>query len=107
MTFDKQTIRSVRTHLIMIILSIFIVYPMVWWIGAAFKTNAEIPLPTIFPEVWQFSNFTGGWYGLPKYGFERFYLNSAMIIIPIPMMKSVLLTTILTRNAICGNTVPL
>jgi ABC-type glycerol-3-phosphate transport system permease component len=80
---NKKTFIAVRTHILMTALSICIVYPMVWWIGAAFKTNAEIPLASLFPKEWQIRNFIDGWHGLPKYGFEQFYLNSAKIIIVV------------------------
>jgi multiple sugar transport system permease protein len=72
--------RALRTHIFMIILSFFIVYPIFWWIGAAFKTNAEMHEANIFPKVWMWSNFTDGWFGLPNYSFSHFYANSFKLI---------------------------
>lgn len=72
--------RSLRTHLLMAALSLLLIYPIFWWLGAAFKTNAEMHLPTIFPEVWMWSNFTDGWNALPKYSFGHFYINSFQLI---------------------------
>ncbi|MDL2317873.1 carbohydrate ABC transporter permease [Eubacteriales bacterium OttesenSCG-928-A19] len=72
--------RTFRTHLFMGLVSFVLIYPIFWWIGAAFKTNAEMSSATIFPEVWQWNNFTEGWNALPKYSFGTFYRNSFSLI---------------------------
>jgi multiple sugar transport system permease protein len=64
------------THILLLALSLVMFYPVLWWIGAAFKSNPELALPTLFPTVWMWENFTQGWNALPKYTFTYFYLNS-------------------------------
>ncbi|TDF98887.1 carbohydrate ABC transporter permease [Paenibacillus piri] len=64
------------THLILLVFSLIMFYPVVWWIGASFKSNPELALPTLFPTVWMWENYTKGWDALPKYTFTYFYLNS-------------------------------
>jgi ABC-type sugar transport system, permease component len=77
----KETLwRSLRTHLLMILLSLILIYPIFWWIGAAFKTNEEMSSANIFPKTWLWENFVNGWYALPSYSFGRFYLNSFELI---------------------------
>jgi multiple sugar transport system permease protein len=73
----------IRTHVIMIILSIIIIYPVFWWVGASFKSNAEMSDANLFPKVWMWSNYTEGWYGLPAFSFTHFYANSFKLILLI------------------------
>lgn len=63
-------------HVFMIIFSVIMVYPVLWWIGAAFKTNAELSSPNIFPSAPTWSNFTKGWHSIPGHSFSDFYLNT-------------------------------
>jgi ABC-type glycerol-3-phosphate transport system permease component len=74
----RLSVRSSKllTHVLLLILSLIMFYPVVWWIGASFKSNAELALPTIFPTQWMWENYTKGWVALPKYTFTYFYLNS-------------------------------
>ncbi|MET3550082.1 multiple sugar transport system permease protein [Paenibacillus favisporus] len=63
-------------HILMIVFCFVMFYPVLWWIGASFKSTAEISLPTLFPKVWLWQNYTEGWNALPKYTFTRFFMNS-------------------------------
>ncbi|MBU5344495.1 carbohydrate ABC transporter permease [Paenibacillus lautus] len=63
-------------HVLMIALCFVMFYPVLWWIGASFKSTPEISLPTLFPKVWLWQNYTEGWMALPKYTFTRFFMNS-------------------------------
>lgn len=68
--------RSVLLHAVLILFSLLMFYPILWWIGASLKSNAELALPTLFPKTPMWRNFTDGWMALPKYTFTYFYLNS-------------------------------
>ncbi|WP_248930978.1 carbohydrate ABC transporter permease [Paenibacillus hamazuiensis] len=68
--------RNWIVHLLLLALSLLMFYPVLWWIGASFKSNAELSLPTLFPGKWMWENYTKGWDALPKYTFTYFYLNS-------------------------------
>ncbi|WP_178022493.1 carbohydrate ABC transporter permease [uncultured Paenibacillus sp.] len=73
MTFKwKPLIR----HFFMILFSLVMVYPVLWWIGASLKTNGELASPNIFPSVPQWSNFVKGWNSVPGHSFTDFYLNT-------------------------------
>ncbi|MCM3042341.1 carbohydrate ABC transporter permease [Paenibacillus motobuensis] len=63
-------------HIFMILFSLLMVYPVLWWIGAALKDNTEMSSPNIFPSVPQWSNFTKGWNSVPGHSFTDFYLNT-------------------------------
>ncbi|NIK77117.1 multiple sugar transport system permease protein [Paenibacillus castaneae] len=63
-------------HTFMIIFSVIMVYPVLWWIGASLKQNSELSSPNIFPSVPQWSNFSNGWKSVPGHSFTDFYLNT-------------------------------
>ncbi|OOC62504.1 carbohydrate ABC transporter permease [Paenibacillus ihbetae] len=63
-------------HVLMIAFCFVMFYPVLWWIGSSFKSTPEISLPTLFPKVWLWQNYTEGWMALPKYTFTRFFMNS-------------------------------
>jgi multiple sugar transport system permease protein len=67
---------NLLVHLFMIVFCVVMFYPLLWWIGASFKSMAEIRLPTLFPKEWLWQNYTEGWVALPKYTFTRFFMNS-------------------------------
>lgn len=63
-------------HAFMIVFSLVMVYPVLWWIGASLKTNSELASPNIFPAAPQWSNFVKGWNSVPGHSFTDFYLNT-------------------------------
>lgn len=77
---SKTLLKTIRSHALMIFFCFIMIYPVLWWVGAAFKTNAEMNSPNLFPSVWMWSNFTEGWVALPKYSFTHFYFNSFKLI---------------------------
>ncbi|NOU63999.1 ABC transporter permease subunit [Paenibacillus sp. LMG 31461] len=76
---------STVRHTLMIVFSIVMVYPLIWWVGASLKSNAELGSPGIFPSVPKWSNYTDGWHSIPGRTFTDFYLNTfgleAMVLI--------------------------
>lgn len=70
-----QTSSAIR-HGMLVFFSIVMVYPIIWWIGASLKSNAEISSPSLFPSDPVWSNFTKGWTAVPGYSFTSFYLNT-------------------------------
>ncbi|MCL6457287.1 MAG: carbohydrate ABC transporter permease [Gorillibacterium sp.] len=63
-------------HIFMILFSVVMLYPVLWWIGASLKPNSELSSPNIFPSVPQWSNFVDGWHSVPGHTFTDFYLNT-------------------------------
>ncbi|CAN7725243.1 carbohydrate ABC transporter permease [Paenibacillus sp. LjRoot56] len=76
---------STVRHTLMIVFSIVMIYPLIWWVGASLKSNAELGSPGIFPSVPKWSNYTDGWHAIPGRTFTDFYLNTfsleAMVLI--------------------------
>jgi ABC-type glycerol-3-phosphate transport system permease component len=70
---------QIRRHLVLIITSFLMMYPVIWWIGASFKTTPELTQPTLFPEQLVWENYTLGWQVTARHSFTRFYLNSMYI----------------------------
>ncbi|GAA4855748.1 carbohydrate ABC transporter permease [Paenibacillus vulneris] len=81
--------RSLQSHVLLVIFSLIMVYPILWWVGAAFKSNAEMSSPSLFPKEWLWSNFTEGWTAIPKFTFTQFYVNTFELIIGV-LVTSVL-----------------
>jgi multiple sugar transport system permease protein len=61
-------------------------YPVLWWIGASFKSNGELSLPTLLPTQLLWSNYSNGWVALPKYTFTYFYINSFQLTITTTLL---------------------
>ncbi len=76
----KKTLSTVIVYIALIIGSLIMVFPFVWMILTAIKTNAEVLQvpPTILPEHWDFSSFSKVVDLLP---FGHLYLNTALMIL--------------------------
>ncbi|MCZ8511903.1 carbohydrate ABC transporter permease [Paenibacillus filicis] len=73
-------------HIVLLLFSAVMFYPVLWWIGAALKSNAELSSPALFPSKWMWNNFSDGWVALPKYTFTYFYLNSLKLNITTTLL---------------------
>jgi len=71
-----RTWKPAIRHVFMILFSLLMVYPVLWWIGASLKDSTELKSPGIFPAVPQWSNFVNGWNAIPGHTFTDFYLNT-------------------------------
>lgn len=91
-TVSKRS--TIWTHFYLSIVGILMVYPVVWWLGASLKTNAEMSSPNIFPSIPQWSNFTDGWVAIPNFTFTTFYMNSFV------MMFWVVITTVVSCSLV-------
>jgi len=76
----RRTWNPVIRHAVLILFSLIMVYPVIWWIGASLKTNQELSSPSIFPSVPQWSNYVNGWNSVPGFTFTDFYLNTFYLI---------------------------
>ncbi|MCS7459015.1 carbohydrate ABC transporter permease [Paenibacillus doosanensis] len=86
--------RSIRSHVLLTLFSLVMIYPVLWWVGAAFKSNDEMSSPSLFPTHWLWSNFTEGWTAIPKYTFTHFYMNTFELI------AGVLITSVLSCSLV-------
>jgi oligogalacturonide transport system permease protein len=58
-------------------------YPILWLVGASFKSNAEIFSEIGFwPSHFDFSAYAKGWKTSSEYTFATYFLNSFLIVVP-------------------------
>jgi multiple sugar transport system permease protein len=76
MTRHRFGASPVVTHAVLIVFSLLMIYPVLWWVFASFKSTPELVLPTLWPKEWLWRNYPDGWNALPRYTFTYFYLNS-------------------------------
>ncbi len=70
-------IRHTLTHLFIIILGVFMIYPVVWMVVSSFKPNNMIfSDPSLLPKVVTIDNYITGWKGYAGTSFGSFFANS-------------------------------
>ena len=80
---EKKYIMTIITHLAMILIGIVMLYPLIWMLLSAFKTNAEIFGSTaLLPAEPVWDSFIKGWKGTGKVTYTQFYINTFKLVIP-------------------------
>ena len=76
----KNRLSTVLIYVALIIGALIMIFPFIWMVLTAVKTNAEVLQvpPTILPENWDFSSFTKVFDLLP---FGHLYLNTGLMIL--------------------------
>ena len=77
---SNKHLSTALTYVVLILGSIIMIFPFVWMILTAFKTQAEamaIP-PQILPSHWSFDNFVTALESLP---FVNLYVNTGLLIL--------------------------
>ena len=68
---------------LLITVGLIMIYPLLWMIGASFKTNQEIfSTPWFWPQNPTLQGYIDGWQTSTPYTFGHFFLNSMYIVIP-------------------------
>ncbi|MFD1673854.1 carbohydrate ABC transporter permease [Alicyclobacillus fodiniaquatilis] len=67
---------AIRHHLFLTVFSFIMLYPVIWWIGASVKSNAELTLPSLWPRNPQWSNYSKGWFSLSGVSFTKIFANT-------------------------------
>jgi oligogalacturonide transport system permease protein len=63
--------------------AVVMLYPLLWLIGASFKTNAQIFTEAGFwPDKFSFDAYVKGWKTSSEYTFATYFLNSFAIVVP-------------------------
>ncbi len=72
----KKTASAIGRHLFLLVFSLIMIYPVIWWVGASLKPMAEMSLPTLFPShpVWE--NYINGWRSNGQYTFTTYFRNT-------------------------------
>ncbi len=70
-------------YLALALVSVLMLYPLVWLVGATFKSNAEIFTEIGFiPSRLSFEAYVKGWKTSTEYTFATYFLNSFLITVP-------------------------
>lgn len=78
----RTVVRHTLTHLFIIGLGLFMLYPVVWMIVSSFKPNNMIfSDPGIIPKVVTVENYITGWKGYAGTTFGTFFINSLLMCV--------------------------
>ncbi len=76
----STVVRHTFTHLFIIALGLFMIYPILWMIVSSFKTNDMIfSDPGLIPKAVTIENYISGWKGYAGTTFGRFFINSLLM----------------------------
>lgn len=82
-TRRRERVGAFIRYVLLIAVGIFMLYPLLWLVGASFKTNSEIYTKIGFiPNSIDFGSYVKGWNTSTEYTFATYFLNSAKIVIP-------------------------
>ena len=79
----RERINALLRYLVLGLVGVVMLYPMIWLVGASFKTNTEIFTEMGFwPSRFDFTAYVKGWKTSTEYTFATYFLNSFIITIP-------------------------
>ena len=79
----KKNTSLIISYVILIVLAYVMIYPLLWMVGASFKSNAEIfSTVGLLPKEPVFGAFKAGWEGTGRYGFSTYLINSFELVLP-------------------------
>lgn len=74
---------AIIRYVVLTLFGLLMLYPLIWLVGASFKTNEEIFSSAAFwPKEPTIQGYIDGWQTSTPYTFARFFLNSLYIVIP-------------------------
>lgn len=79
MNVTRRNVSGTVNHLVLTVMSLLMLYPVLWWIGASLKTTEELRLPSIWPKTPIWSNYSKGWAFSPEYTFAHFFGNTLLM----------------------------
>lgn len=83
MTRRLERISAVARYVILAAVGLLMLYPLIWLIGASFKTNSEIfANPNFIPMEPTIEGYIRGWKTSTPYTFATFFWNTFLIIAP-------------------------
>lgn len=73
--------RTICFHFFIILFAFVMIYPLIWMLFASFKGSEDIfTSAQLLPREWVWSNYSDGWYGLPRETFGTFFGNTFLIV---------------------------
>jgi oligogalacturonide transport system permease protein len=83
LTRRRETCSAGLRYAVLVGLGLVLLYPLVWLVGASFKSNAEIFSEIGFwPRHFELSAYVRGWKTGTEYTFATYFLNSFLIVVP-------------------------
>ena len=83
LTDHTQRSRALIRYTILLAVAVLMLYPLLWLVGASFKSNAEIFSEVgLWPERFGLEAYAKGWKTSTEYTFATYFLNSFLITIP-------------------------
>lgn len=82
-TAKKKNRSNIIKYILLILLGFIMIYPLLWMVGASFKTNAEIFGGVgLIPKNPVFDAYKNGWEGSGQYTFTTFFINTFKLVLP-------------------------
>lgn len=82
-TRRKALLQIALRYLVLGGVSVLMLYPIVWLVGASFKSNAEIfGSAGFWPSTWNLESYVKGWKTSTEFSFATYFLNSLLIAVP-------------------------
>ncbi len=79
----RARISAAIRYFLLAAVGLLMLYPLIWLIGASFKTNSEIfNNPGFWPENPTLDGYIKGWKTSTPYTFGTFFLNTLWIVLP-------------------------
>jgi oligogalacturonide transport system permease protein len=79
----KDRLSMIVRYTLLCAVGFLMLYPLIWLVGASFKTNAEIFTQVGFwPSKFELEPYVKGWKTSTEYTFTRYFANSFLIVIP-------------------------
>ncbi|WP_071130869.1 carbohydrate ABC transporter permease [Enterococcus timonensis] len=76
-------IGAIIRYVILMVVALIMLYPIIWMIGATFKTNAEIFSSIGFwPSSFDFTPYIKGWETGTEFTFTTYFINTFEIVVP-------------------------
>ena len=77
-----RLLRPALWHLVVLVLLLFLLYPVLWMVGSSFKPTQDI-ISTLSPWPKHFagSNYSTGWQGSAGTTFSTYFLNSVIVAV--------------------------
>jgi multiple sugar transport system permease protein len=75
---QKERIRSVIYHVLVVLACLVMIYPLLWLLASSLKGPTEIwtTVTSLIPKKWAFNNYLDGWRGIGGISFGVFLKNS-------------------------------
>ncbi|MDB5895719.1 MAG: sugar transporter permease [Rhodoferax sp.] len=82
-TMKRERINAAVRYVLLGAVCLLMLYPMLWLVGASFKSNTEIFTEIGFwPSKFDLGAYAKGWKTTSEYTFATYFLNSFAIVIP-------------------------